>query len=68
MVMFTGTPEEYEEQKRKAREFGERLVALLTEYDQQNPDSVMFAGGSLIISPGVRVKEGRNGGFEAISD
>lgn len=29
---------------------------------------MMFTGGSLVISPGVRVKEGRNGGFEAITD
>ncbi|MFI8792580.1 hypothetical protein [Streptomyces sp. NPDC055105] len=68
MVMFAGTPEECEEQKRKARDLGERLAALINEYEQQNPHSVMFAGGSLVISPGVRVKEGRNGGFEAISD
>lgn len=67
-MMFTGTPEGYQEKKRQARDFGEKLATLLTEYEQQNPGAVTFAGGSLIISPGVRVKEGRQGGFEVIAD
>jgi hypothetical protein len=66
MVMSTGTPEEYQEQKQKAREFGAKLAALLNEYEQENPHSVMFSGGSLVVSPGVRVKESRNGGFETV--